>query len=240
MTFKEIFAEYFSQYRGQATNVPTFGDREFTVAIHNCNKAIRKWARVDGQLWRELYTTFKDNESKTSDTTITTGKTTYDAPSNMRKPPQYVSFYDSDGFNRSVTIKPYELERLNELTNMIVFTGGANEGYKMVISDRVAEEYNGKSIDYVYVKQPTILSVSTDPSNTTIEMSDPNYAVQEMLASRFINSRNGFGYRTASSEASIALINMKIENESGDWSRADNLRLDRGWGTNPDKHGMSL
>ena len=45
MKFSEIFAEYFSLFRGQGSAIPTFGDREFTSAIYACRNAIRKWAK---------------------------------------------------------------------------------------------------------------------------------------------------------------------------------------------------
>ena len=33
MNFGEIFDEYFVQFRGQATSIPTFTDREYKTAI---------------------------------------------------------------------------------------------------------------------------------------------------------------------------------------------------------------
>ena len=61
-------------------------------------------------------------------------------------------------------------------------------------------------------------------------MSDPNFAIQYMLASRFQNTRNGFGYKTAKFEADTALANMKIENNSGVYGNSESAVADGGWG----------
>lgn len=232
ITFKELFEEYFTLYRGQAVSIPSFGDREFTTGVRLCNNAIRKWERVDGQLWNELITTLQT--ASDGDKQIIGGKTEYDCPADMRKPPGVVNVFTNDQYHKIDVVKPENLDYTNELTSMITFIGSANIGYKMVISDRVSQELNGKNVDYVYNRKATYLSTTVDPSETNIDMSDPNFAIQDMLASRFMNARNGFGYKIAASEASKALMNMKIENESGVQNKADSLKLDGGWGTSPD------
>ena len=57
MNFSEIFEEYYTIFRGQNSNIPVSGDREYDTAIQLGNNAIRKWDRADGVEWKELRTT---------------------------------------------------------------------------------------------------------------------------------------------------------------------------------------
>lgn len=234
-TFGEIFNEYYTLFRGQGTSLPVFGDREFTVGIHECNNAIRKWARTDGALWRELTDTLQRQTltiAPAPTKLIVDGTTSYDTPSNMRKPPAKVSLYSGAG-DRQVwfpVVAPHEIENFPELSSQVTFIGSANTGFTMLIGQTLSEQYDGYSIDYVYYKNPVMLSTTVDPTNTIIEMSDPNFAIQDMLASRFTVARNGFGTKLAKSEATQALRNMRIENDSGNYGNMEVLKGATGWG----------
>ena len=72
---------------------------------------------------------------------------------------------------------------------------------------------NGKSIDYIYYKQPTEFTTGTDVT----EMSNPYYIVHRMLANRFRASRNPY-YQSANNEAENALRVMQMSNNSGTWA----------------------
>lgn len=235
MQFQDIFAEYFSQYRGQAVQIPVFGDREFTVAIYRCNSAIRKWDRTDGMLWRELITTAGE-QSLTAfplvAKTVVGGTLSYPAPTNMRKPPAKVRFYTSATNYHDIGVTDPENAKDGNNDSSVWFSGGANTGYTMHVGSLLSTQYTTYLVDYVYIKKPTLLSVTADPSTTVIDMSDPNYCIQDMLAIAFAASKNGFGYKVAAKEKSIAIINMKIEDRSGTYGKTPSLELDSGWGVN--------
>lgn len=237
MEFSEIFAAYYSQFRGQSTAIPSFGDREYTLGIQLGNSAIRTWDRVDGQLWRELIVTAQEQDNNTwdsSDRTVT--GVTLTPPSNMRKPPAFVRFSDGNGYSDIETIPPQEVMNYNDLSSYVWFEGGANKGYVMHIGQKLATQLNGYSIDYVYVKKPTLLTVTPSPAAIVPDMSDPEFMIQKMVELRARPARNGFLYKTASADAKVALLNMKIENDSGVWGNADRMRellaTGQGWGTN--------
>lgn len=243
MEFQDIFAEYFSQFRGQAVQIPAYGDREFTVGVYRCNNAIRKWDRADGTLWRELNARATDQTTVIFPTiarTIASGTVSYAAPSNMRKPPKEVWVYQSGLYVRLEVVDPSKISGLNELSSAVTFLGSANTGYTMYISQQTSQDYDGRSIDYLYYRKPTFLSLTADPSTTKIDMSDPNFAIQDMLASAFSAARNGFGFKVASQEKSLALINMKIEDASGVPGNSDRLGLDTGWGVNTVSNDIKL
>ena len=89
MNFGQIFEEYYTIFRGQNSNIPVSGDREYETAVQLANNAIRKWDRADGVEWRELWTTALVDGS--ADLTTASGTTEYAAPTNMRKPPAFIS-----------------------------------------------------------------------------------------------------------------------------------------------------
>lgn len=235
MEFSEIFDEYFSLFRGQAANIPVFGDREFDTGIRYCNSAIKSWERADGMLWRELIDTAASQSLTVlplAAKTIASNTLSYAAPTNMRKPPAFVRFYSGTNYFDVPTQRPQNAKDYSDTSSIVWFKGGANAGYTMIIGSNLATQYNGWLIDYIYVKKATLLSTTQDPSTTVIEMSDPNYAINKMLYRRYIPAKNGSGIKTADREVGICLINMKIEDSSGTYGNADRLALDSGWGTN--------
>lgn len=241
MDFSEIFAGYFSQFRGQATAIPGFGDREYKFAIQLGNSAIRTWDRVDGQLWRELIVSASSQEVgvwATADRSINSASVSYVVPNNMRKPPAFVRFSNSNnnGYHDVPTIPPQEAKSYSDLSSVVWFEGGANTGYTMHIGQNIATQYDTWTVDYIYVKKPTMLTTATDPSAIVVDMSDPEFMVQKMVELRSRPARNGFLYKTASADAKTALLNMKIENDSGVWGNSDRMRdlLSSGqnWGVN--------
>ena len=235
MNFGDIFAEYFSQFRGQATSIPVFGDREYTLGIYLANAAIRKWDRVDGVLWRELFDRAQDQSTAIFPATasvLSSGTLSYAAPTNMRKPPKEVWLFNNGQYQRIEVTKPEQTSGLNELHSDVTFLGSANGGYTMKISQHLSDQYDGWNVDYLYVKKPTFFTIATTPAAMIPEMSDPNFMIQDMLVTRHTSNRNGFGVKVASSEAKAALLNMKIENSSGVPGRSDNWGVDVGWGKN--------
>lgn len=246
MNFEEINAEYYSIFRGQATSIPTFtgnGSREYKLAIQLANNAIKKWERTDGVLWRELIDTLQNQTTTVapaSSKVLISGTLTYTAPTNMRKPPAKVSFFDGNSQKFFNVIPPHELENHTELSNHVTFTGSANTGYKMLIGNTLSVSYAGFSIDYSYHKKATLFTTATDPAAEIPEISDPNFIIQEMVAARYANARNGFGYKVAKSDATTALRNMRIENNSGDYNTKTVLHNSSGWGRGNSNQDINL
>lgn len=232
MNFDAIFEEYYTIFRGQATNIPDAGDREYDIALQLGNNAIRKWDRADGVEWRELRTTLAEDivriaaldpgHGETAGVAVTVAdQTTYAAPSNMRKPPAFITV----GTREKVkVVSPAVADQYGGVSSAYAyFTGSANTGYTLHFNNGSTA---GDSIDYNYLRKPRMITAGSDVP----DMSDPNFMIQEMLATRFLNNRNGFGYKIAKQEATLALQNMKIENNSGTEGNSDNLGGTGGWG----------
>lgn len=244
MNFGEIFAEYFSQFRGQGVTIPTFSDREYKLAIYLGNNSIRKWDRVDGTLWNELYVRATDNTTDdwaSISRTISSATVAYPCPTNMRKPPKEVWFYAGTNYDRSPVIDIGKLSGLSQLSNAVTFTGSANRGYTMHVTAAMASQLNGRGIDYLYYRKPLMLTIATTPAAIKPDMSDPNFMIQDMLTSRYTSAKNGFGIKVADREAKAALVNMKIENASGQEGKSDNIGLTPfEWGVNRPVNDITL
>lgn len=236
-TVKEIHDEYYSQYRGQGTNLPQWSGssrREYLIGLNLLRAAIKKWERADGILWTALKTTLADAVAEGAAVTPTpvvientyTG-TNIAAPKNMRKPPAFVTFTNANGVKNVPVLDPL---KINGAAKGVYFIGSANTGFTMVVGADISADYMGATFDYIYYRQAKLPSLTEDPSNMYIDMSDPSFAVQHMLAGRFVNSRNGFGFKSAKAEADLALANMKIEEYSGQPASTEAVAADRGWG----------
>lgn len=219
MDFDEIFEEYYTIFRGQNSNLPTTGDREYETGIQLGNNAIRKWDRADGVEWKELRKTLA--EATDGGKLTVASQTTYAAPVDMRKPPGFITV-GSRGTIKVVS--PAVADQYGGVSSAYAyFTGSANKGFVLHFNNGTDA---GLAIDYLYLKKPTLITDGT----SIPDMSDPNFMIQEMLATRFLNNRNGFGYKIAKQEATLALQNMKIENNSGTEGNSDNLGGTGGWG----------
>lgn len=223
MNYDDIFAEYYPLYRGQAT-VPASTDREYLLGIPLANNAIRRWDRADGVLWEELFTSNQQQGSDGEGTlTLDLTLTSQVGPTNMRKPGSYVQLTDptnAQNFRRFPVIAPSETYAQGSNSMYAYFEGSANTGVWALFLNGTYTQYSDWLIDYPYYKKPTLF---TPGGGEVADMSDPNFIIQSMLQSRFVNSRNGFAYSDSKANATDALRNMVIENNSGSPGNSWNL-----------------
>lgn len=206
-TFDDIFPEYFTLYRGQATNIPGSSDPEYLIALQLAKSSTRKWARTDGVEWNVLWKNFSDDGA----TPIVDAQ--FDYPiTDMRKPPKQITI----GGSPLPVIPAHQVDVVAQ--NVAWFTGSETKGYVLHIRTITAEMV-GQDIDFTYLKKPIEIVDGT----SEIEMSDPTFLIHDMLAARFTNARNGFAVKVHKGEAMSALQNMKIEDISGTAGKSDNL-----------------
>ena len=102
-----------------------------------------------------------------------------------------------------------------------------NNGWTLNLNPAPDASTNGFDIDYVYYKKPRLVT----SGDTIVEMSDPYFAVNRMLAQRFRVSRNPY-YSSALRDAEDGLKTMQMDNNSGNWANpwkvADNSGTE--WG----------
>lgn len=232
MDFQSIFSEYYTQLRGDS-DIPDSTDDEWKIAIQLCNQSIRRWDRIDGILWNELFALLSDADD--GDTTVVTGITDYEVPTNFRKPGGWVMYIDSSGntVKRLKVVQPYETQLYTDTSDWAYFSGDPNNGFTLHVNPAPTTAESGLTLQYMYYKKPTYLTTS-ETGTTLLEMNDPNFVVQDMLASRFRSTRVWPAYQTARKDADQSLSNMINDNAAGtnfnNWHVPDSSG-DDGFGT---------
>ena len=211
--FNDIFAQYYSLYRGEA-DTPASTDDEYTVALALSKEAITRWANYDGTYWKELFTTAGTNGTGAS-LTIVAGTSDYAAPTAMREAGGFVRVKDADGFTVQSypIIEPEQVQFRNDLATYAYFTGDPNNGFTLHLNPAPDATLAGLTLDYTYYKKPTYFTTGTDKT----EMADPMFIVHRMLANRFRISRNPY-YSSAKIDAEDCLKTMQMDNNSGNWA----------------------
>ena len=231
MTFDQIFETYYGLYRAEA-DTPASTDDEYTVALMLSREAITRWSNYDGTYWKELFTTLQSSTQVLPAlvTTVSTGVSTYTAPTDMREAGGFVKLLDANG-NTVQSYPIIEVEQAQfkgDSSTYCYFTGDPNNGFVLHLNPAPGASLNGLAIDYVYYKKPTYFTTGTDVT----EMADPMFIVHRMLANRFRVSRNPY-YSSAKIDAEDCLRTMQADNISGNWSDPWKLQDSSGsvWGS---------
>lgn len=231
MDFNTIFETYYGLYRAEA-DTPASTDDEYTVALMLSREAITRWSNYDGTYWKELFTTLQSSTQVLPAlvTTVSTGVSTYTAPTDMREAGGFVKLLDANG-NTVQSYPIIEVEQAQfkgDSSTYCYFTGDPNNGFVLHLNPAPGASLNGLAIDYVYYKKPTYFTTGTDLP----EMADPMFIVHRMLANRFRVSRNPY-YSSAKIDAEDCLRTMQADNISGNWSDPWKLQDSSGsvWGS---------
>lgn len=213
MDFDAIFTAYYSQFRADS-DVPTSTDDEYTVGLRLANEAVNRWQHFDNTYWKELFTTAQAN-STGGVVTVSTGVSTYAAPTAFREAGGYVRILDSSGnvIQRYPILEPNEVQFRDTGSTYSWFTGNRKDGFTLHLNPTPTSTLNGKSIQYDYYKFATEYSTGTDKC----EIADPYFIVHRMLANQLRASRNPY-YTSALRDAEDALRIMQTTNNSGTWA----------------------
>lgn len=225
MTISDIFAEYYTQYRGD-DETPTTSDTEWKVFLRYANAAIARWENVDGVLWRELW-------KKDDSITISSGTYAYDAPSDFKHQGSYVRLVDPNDSDNYVQLPVKDLSHQYHLTGSYAFfSGNRQDGFKLNFSEQALVDRDNWGVDYFYYKTADRITPSTEDGTFEPEMADPYFIMHHALTNRFRASRNTLGYQTARRDAELALANMQHRNDMGSphnpWNILDTAS--GGWG----------
>lgn len=224
MTFDEIFTAYYTQFRADS-DVPGSTEDEYTVGMRMANEAINRWENYDGMYWRELFST--NQTDGTGSLVISTGQTSYLAPTNFKEAGGFVRLLDANGVtqHRYQIVDPQEYQFKSDMSNYAYFLGSPKDDYTLNLNPAPPAAYSGQFIEYDYYKKASTFTTGTDKT----EMADPYFIIHRMLANQFRASRNPY-YSSAKADAENALRQMQLDNNSGTWSNP--------WSV-PDNSGMS-
>jgi hypothetical protein len=212
-TYTNIFELFYRLYRAENV-VPASTDDEYIIGLSFANEAIARWANYDGTYWTQLFATAQ-TASTGGVVTITTGTTSYAAPTAFKEAGGFVKIKDANGNTvRSYPIiEPQEAQFRNDQSSYAYFTNVAGGAFTLHVNPAPDAAINGKLIDYVYYKKPTELTTG----DSTTECSNAEYIAHRMLAMRFRASRNPY-YESALRDSEDLLKTMKMDNDSGSWA----------------------
>ena len=226
LDYDAIFTAYYTQFRADS-DVPINTDDEYTVGLRLANEAINYWANYEGTYWRELFTTNQTDGSGAQ--TIVTAQRTYAGPTNFREAGGMIQILDTNGsvltsYNR---IEPHEAQFKSDNAPYAFFTADPSSGWTLHLNPAPQAALNGKDIEYVYYKTPTLLSTGTSKT----EMSNPYFIVHRILANQYRAARNPY-YASALEEADNLIKGMQLDNNSGSWDNPPSLNDTSGsvWG----------
>lgn len=154
------------------TDTPGSSDDDYKLRTALINRFITDWENTRGVLWNELWDTDDSN-------TVSTGTTTYGAPTDFKFPGGYVRLVDSDGNTELIPVdKPEQVQRYTSEQRRAYFTGNPSNGYTLNLLWTPTSKDNGKTIKYDYYKYATKLETGTDE----IEMSNPMFVIDSVIA----------------------------------------------------------
>lgn len=125
MDFDDIFSAYYTLFRADS-DIPTSTDDEYTVGMRLANEAVNYHAHYEGTYWKELFDTNQTDGSGTQ--TISTGVTTYSAPTNFRECGGSVKVLNSSGDEVAsyTRIEPSEAQFRGDSDSYCYFTSSPN------------------------------------------------------------------------------------------------------------------
>lgn len=236
MDFQSIFQEYYALFRGDNT-IPGITDPEWALGVYAGNRAIRRWANVDGEEWDVLWTqasaqgfTYTYQGTSASPQTFT-----YTCPDNMKKPGGFVQMTDpvSGSWIHIDVVKLNDIQFQTASQPYAYFTGGEQDGFTMTLNFSGSSNF-GWIIDFPMYMTPTYFNatLTTDGTNdvqedgTTIsECPDSSFIINSMLGARLFETRNPF-FQEANRVAEVALKGMQLKNGTGTpgntWNLNDN------------------
>lgn len=220
MTFETLFGLFYTKYRGEE-NPPSTTDPEWQIAVRNYNSALDRLESFDDTRWDFLKTFLQDSAqvSPVLDRTLTTGDTSFTAPTDMLNPGGIFWKIDTNG-NRLAPLqvrKPEDVGLLSPSTDWGFFTGDQWGGFTFHLGKAVESGENGYGLDYLYYKKLTRLDPDTEDGTSTIAPAPSEYFACYLAGQRFLDSRNFPAYQVMKRDSEEALKQMKLRNNSGDY-----------------------
>lgn len=191
----------------QDTDTLTETDDEYLLIKAYANNAINRWENDNGILWNELWADLTGAADGTK--TITSGTSTYAAPTNFRFPGGWVRLTSGGQEIRYPVVKPHEAQKIMASSSQKAawFTGNPGAGFTLNLTPTPDAEIDGWTINYDYYKLATALSSGTDNP----EMADPFFAVY-YAASELVREEDPTRWKSLRDDAEEKLKQMEVNN----------------------------
>lgn len=195
MTLEQLIQAVHAKYSGD-TDYPTDGDDEWDLYKDLLNNGVNRW-ETEGVDWDELYVT--------GTTTVSTGDTQITAPTGFVRLGSKVKVYSGDQYVEYKIIHPGDVRRQGSGSRYAFVTGNPKDGFKINLNPAVESEHDGWSVSYIYYKQATKLSATSDIS----ECPDPYFLVDMAVSELKKIDEDAYGHSTALRDAENKLKVMR-------------------------------
>lgn len=188
-------------------DTPTSSDDEYLIRLDLINQAIGKWEGSD-VFWDELWTTY------THGATVSGTKTYTITATDLR----YLGGAVQLTLNGSTTYIPVisaeEYQAYAGETRVAYITGNVSAGWTLNLgwTPTTGDGTYGATISFNYYKYATRFTTSSNSTDKP-EMSDPNYIIYDVAATKSLLESKNNQFSIFSTEAGKALDNMRILND---------------------------
>lgn len=198
-------------------DTPATTDDEWETRLNLINQAIDKWSFSD-TLWDELWTTY------THASTLSTATTYAMTMTDLRFPGGQLRLIKSGVTTYIPIISPEEYQGYAGEAQVAYITGNQTAGWTLNLgwTPTSSDSVYGATIKLDYYKYATRY---TTASLTSVkpEMSDPNYIIYDVAATKALLDSNNNMYSVFSTEAQACMTNMRITNDIKPSNNADRV-----------------
>lgn len=188
-------------------DTPSSTDDEYEVRINLINQSIGKWESQD-VFWDELWTTYTHGSTVTSATTYTLTFTDFRFLGGQAR------FILSGQTTYVPVISAEEYQGYAGEARVVYITGNNNSGWTLNLgwTPVSGDGTYGATIKLDYYKYATRFTTSSTSTDKT-EMSDPNYIIYDVSATKSLLESKNNQFSIYSAEAERSLSNMRVLND---------------------------
>lgn len=190
------------------SDTPAAIDDEWTVRINLINQAIGKWESSDVH-WDELWTSYTHN------TVVVAADTDYVLTiADLRFPGGFIKLSLNGGDTYIQVVSPEEYQRYQMEARCVYFTGNPSTGYTLNLgwTPVAGDGTVGATIKFPYYKYATRFT-SSSLTTAKPEMSDPNFLVYDVAATKSLLESKNNQFSVFSTDAEASMNNMRIMND---------------------------
>ncbi|TWW09819.1 hypothetical protein E3A20_10510 [Planctomyces bekefii] len=188
---------------------PATTDDEWTIRLNLINQSIGKWEGSQDIFWDELWTTY------THATPVADSDSDYVlTATDLRYPGGFVKLTLDGSTNWVEVISPEEAQRYRADTRAVYFTGNPSAGWTLNLcwTPATGDGTVGATISFPHYKYATRFT-SASATTAKPEMSDPNYIVYDVAATKSLLESKNNQFSVFSGNAADCMDTMRVMND---------------------------
>lgn len=190
------------------SDTPESDDDEYVVRLNLINQSIGKWEASD-VLWDELWTSYTHGATLSATKSYTLTSLT-----DMRFPGGFIKLTLSGVDTFIGVVSPEEYQKFQQDVRCVYFEGNNSSGWTLKLGWTPADGDGtfGATLSFPYYKYATRFTTAS-ATTTKPEMSDPNFIVYDVSATKSLLESKNNQFSIFSTDAQTSLNNMRIMND---------------------------